>query len=83
MVIVSTIDQCLYGNKRFYETIYIFFLLKVESHVTQTGLKLSTGVQPSPKMLGTKPSTTPTKHIIGHKGLSLLLTRLGELLLKR
>lgn len=35
-----------------------FFFLKVESHVTQTGLKLSTGVQPSPKMLGTEPSTS-------------------------
>lgn len=44
---------------RFYKrTIYIFFFLKVESHVTQTGLKLSTGVQPSPKMLGTEPSTS-------------------------
>lgn len=62
MVIVSTIDQCLYGSNRFYETIYIFFLLKVDSRVTQTGLKLSTGVQPSPKVLGAEPSTSPTKH---------------------
>lgn len=71
------------GARDFMKLYTFFFLLKVESHVTQTGFKLSTGVQPSPKTLGTKPSTTPTKHIIGHKGLSLLLTRLGELLLKR
>lgn len=71
------------GARDFTKLYTFFFLLKVESHVTQTGLKLSTDVQPSPKMLGTKPSTTPTKHILGLKSLSLLLTRLGELLLKR
>lgn len=46
------------GARLYKRTIYIFFFLKVESHVTQTGLKLSTGVQPSPKMPGTEPSTS-------------------------